>query len=352
MENRLFCGMPSAFPGREEAVVPIIFAANEAFAPPCAVAIASVFANASSNRFYDVVVLESDIRPETRQLLQSLTRGQPHLSIRFFNAAPLIQGYDLKANYHITVETFYRFLIQDLLPDYDKVLYLDGDLVCDQDVAELYDEDVGGFLLAAVRDADMLGNLNLKPQRVEYLRQELDMRQPYDYFQAGVLLLNLKEMRSAYSTRQWLTFATHRYLYSDQDVLNRYCQGRVKYLDMGWNVLMDFDNYRVAEIISAAPEDVRQAYLASRACPRIVHYAGYRKPWKYPNVNFGLLFWKYARLTPWYEQMLLDVVRQMQEETSFHARAKAAWAKIKLFLLPKNSPLRRWLKKLLGREEI
>lgn len=345
-------GLPSAFPNQIERTVPVVFAANEAFAPPCAVAIYSIFANAALERYYDIVVLESDIRDETKRLLCSLTGGQKRFSIRFFNAASVVQSYDLKANEHITVETFYRLLIQNLLPDYDKVLYLDGDLVCLRDVAELYDEDVGDCLLAAVRDADMLGNLELLPKRGEYLRGELKMENPYDYFQAGVLLLNLRQMRKAYSVEQWLTFATHRYMYSDQDVLNRYCQGRVKYLDMAWNVLVDQDHYRVPVIIAAAPQPVRDAYMASRKEPYIIHYAGGKKPWKRPEGDYWNYFWMYARKTPYYEKMLLDVVRQMQKDASFPVRFKRALKNLQDRVIPKNSSLRRVIQKIIGREEI
>lgn len=350
MENVTNLMLPLAFPDKREQTIPVVFAANESFIPPCGTAIYSIFANSSRARYYDIIILGSDIQEETKNLLCGMFRTETNFSIRFINAAPLVQNYDLQAHYHITVETFYRFLIQELLPDYDKVLYLDGDLICEQDVAKLYDMDVDGFLLAAVRDPDMLGNLNLKPRRVEYLRQELKMAEPYDYFQAGVLLMNLKEMRRAYSVSQWLEYATHPYLYSDQDVLNRYCQGKVLYLDMAWNVLMDLDNFRVSEIISAAPENVRQAYMDSRKNPKIVHFAGYRKPWKYPDVDFAPRFWKYARYTPWHEQMLLDVVQQMQKDTSFHARIKAAFLRVRSRLLPQS--LRQWIKKQLGQEDI
>ncbi|MDY3780755.1 MAG: hypothetical protein SOZ90_01040, partial [Candidatus Faecousia sp.] len=116
MMESLISGISAVFPEKIDRTVPVVFAANEAFAPPCAVAIHSIFANASPDRYYDIVVLESDIREETKRLLCSLTGGQERFSIRFFNAASVVQSYDLKANEHITVETFYRLLIQNLLP--------------------------------------------------------------------------------------------------------------------------------------------------------------------------------------------------------------------------------------------
>lgn len=352
MQNIEFVPLQPAFPDAVEKTVPVVFAANDAFAPACSVAIASVLKNAANDRQYDIVILESDISQASKARICEMTDGTENFSVRFFSAAPLIENYRLQANDHITVETFYRFLIQDVLPGYEKVLYLDGDLVCDRDVAELFDENIDGYLLAAVRDPDMLGCANLSKYRRAYLRQELEMEDPYGYFQAGVLLLNLSEMRKLYTMEQWLTFAMHPYKYSDQDVLNRYCQGRVKYLDPAWNVLTDFDDYRVPVIIAAAPEEIRAAYMKSREHPFIVHYAGYRKPWKYPDVDMRSYFWKYAAETPYYAQFSRDVEAQLQRDQSAAVLRKNKIKKVIDRLLPRGSAVRMWLRRVRGREEL
>lgn len=301
--------LKAAFESNTAKTVPIVFAANQGFAPVMAVAIASVLQHCSDARNYDIVVLESNVTEDTKRIIQSMAKDRENVSIRFYHALPIIAQYDLKANEHITVETFYRFIIQDVLPDYEKVVYLDGDLVCCCDIARLYDVDVEDYYLAAALDPDMLGNLNLSEERVNYLRQELKMEEPYSYFQAGVLLLNTKRMRAAYSTEEWLHFACHRYQFSDQDVLNRYCQGHVKYLDMSWNVLTDCEHYRVPVIIKAAPENVYSAYMQARQDPKIIHYAGYQKPWKYHDVDFESTFWEYAHATTFYNRLKLGLLK-------------------------------------------
>lgn len=301
--------LKAAFEGNTAKTVPIVFASNQGFAPAMSVAIASVLQHCSDGRNYDIVVLESNVTESTKRVIQSMAKGRENVSIRFYHALPIIAQYDLKANEHITVETFYRFIIQDVLPDYDKVVYLDGDLVCCCDIAQLYDVDIECCYLAAALDPDMLGNLNLSEERVNYLRQELEMEDPYSYFQAGVLLLNTERMRAAHSTEEWLRFACHRYQFSDQDVLNRYCQGHVKYLDMSWNMLIDCEHYRVPVIIKAAPEAVCSAYMQARQNPKIIHYAGFQKPWKYCGVDFESTFWEYARTTPFYNNLRLGLLK-------------------------------------------
>lgn len=292
-----------AFPGDE---VPVVFACNNAFVPIAAACIRSVAQHASPARRYDLVLLESDVTQENKALLTRMLAESPNISLRFFNAERLVNGYELHANAHISVETFFRFLIQDILPRCDKVLYLDCDLIARADVAELYDLDLGDNLLAAARDPDFLGQINgANPATAEYCKTGLPMKDPYHYFQAGVLLFNTREMRRAHSLREWLTFASHPYKYSDQDVLNLYCEGRVTYFPMQWNMLTDCDRYRVSHVIVYAPEDVLREYQEARKDPKIIHYAGFLKPWHRPDEDMAQYFWEAARRTPFYEQLLL-----------------------------------------------
>ena len=63
-------------------------------------------------------------------------------------------------------------------------------------------------MLGAIRDIDFLANLNVKHgKRMGYAQTVLKMKNPYDYFQAGVLVLNTKAMREHYTIEQWLTYA-------------------------------------------------------------------------------------------------------------------------------------------------
>ena len=306
---------PPLAPAFSQREVPVVFAANNNFVPMAATCIRSLLDHASPQWNYDLVLLESDITPENKRILLGMVEGLPNVSLRFFNAARLLSGYKLKANAHITVETFFRFLIQEILPGCGKVLYLDCDLVVLEDVAQLYQLDLGDCLLAAARDPDFLGQINgANPATLEYCRTELKMRDPYNYFQAGVLLLNTGEMRKVHTLDEWLTFASHPYKYSDQDVLNLYCEGRVKYLDMAWNLLSDCDHYRVENVITYAPEAVYGEYLAARQAPKIIHYAGFLKPWHRPDEDFATVFWQYARRTPYYEQLIF----RMDEGNAWH----------------------------------
>lgn len=294
------------FPRSGLPIVPIVLAADNSYVPMLTTTLQSVMANASDRYHYDVLILERGIGSDRKAIMRRFFSRYKNLSLRFYDVAPLVAGYDLKTNNeHIGVETYYRFLIQEILPFYDKVLYLDADLIIEGDVSELYSTDLGNDLLAAAHDIDYLGNLSMKDgERLRYSEEILGLKDPWGYFQAGVLLLNTRELRKLCSVQEWLEAVSgSEYIYDDQDVLNSHCQGRVSYLDYSWNVMIDCDG-RIGRLFSLAPSDSYDAFLASRENPKIVHYAGYEKPWKMANCDEAVRYWGYARQTPFYEELV------------------------------------------------
>ena len=313
--------------------IPIAFAANHQFVPYFAACMQSLLEHSSAKYCYDLVLLHTDVTQEDQIQLLDMVVPYPNVSLRFYDVEPLIRSYNLRAKGHISVATYFRFLIQEILPEYDKVLYLYCDLIVNADVAELYQTDVDGYLLAAARDPEFLGNLHGADRKIQrYIFKKLDLEKPEHYFQAGVILFNEKEMRKANTLEQWLIFASEPYLYNDQDVLNIHCQGRVRFLDMDWNLLTDCDHTRISHVIAYAPQSVQEEYFAARHNPKIIHYAGYRKPWQKPTEDMADYFWSAIRSTPFYETALYrmsqfaaaEVIQEKHRQKSLYWRLR--WA--------------------------
>lgn len=288
-------------------IIPVVFASDNNYVPMLTTTIYSMLRNASSEYRYDITVLHRDISGDNQCIMRDFLSSFDNVEISFCDVSQIIDKYNLTTNNpHISVETYYRFLIQDLLPHYDKVLYLDSDLIVKGDVSELFAVDLGDALLAAAHDIDFVANVNMKRgDRLAYARDILGMKDPYGYFQAGVLVLNTRAMRAEYTMEQWLEFASdERFIYNDQDVLNAHCEGKVVYLDYDWNVMIDCCG-RIGNVFSFAPAGMLDAFMDSRNHEKIVHYAGVQKPWKQGGCDRDELYWGYARDTPFYERLLM-----------------------------------------------
>ena len=300
--------VPILKPNFKKDNVPIIMSADDFYVPYIATALNSIMANASTSRNYDVIIMNKNISPQNQARLSRLIINKANFSIRFVNASKFEDKFStLFLRGHFTMETWFRLMIPDLLDNsYKKVLYIDADLVVNADIAELYDTNVEGYLLAACHDADTAGLYNgFEPNKKAYMDEVMKLKNPYDYFQAGVLLLNLEEFRKTYTVEEMLNLAASRdWQLLDQDVLNVLADGKVKFVDMAWNVMYDWRYIRQSQIVSMAPKYLSDEYAVAHANPKIIHYAGPDKPWLDPMSDYADLFWKYAKDSLYYEEIL------------------------------------------------
>jgi lipopolysaccharide biosynthesis glycosyltransferase len=272
---------------------------------------------------YDVVVLESSLSLDSKQRLKMMVEGRSNVSLRFFNPTGILSHRPLQKNPtdHISYETYYRFLIADILPQYKKVLYLDCDTVINADVADLFATDLKGNVLGATLEPEIAGLRRYDALLSSYLETAVGLEENDQYFQAGVLVLDLQEMKALHSVDEWLMLASKRkYRYNDQDILNKECKGRFELLDMSWNVEVDCAQRRLP-LIMQAPHDISHSYLMAREKPLLVHYAGFLKPWDDPSSDLAYLFWDYAKRSTFYDRLLaMGDFGQKKGSVSFRER--------------------------------
>lgn len=288
--------------------VVVVFASNDHFCPYFSVALQSLVEHCSPDRRYDVVVLGNAISPVHAQQLE-LQAQIPGMDIHLHlvDVARALAGVELPTHGHFRREMYYRLLAPELLAGADKAVYLDSDVVVERDVADLFDVELGDALLGATQDADTVGQACGYNQLVApYLRDVLKIDDPRDYFQSGVLLMNLAGLRRTYPTSEIVALAASRHWHwPDQDVLNILARNKWKRVDMAWNTLSDWRHMRRSKIVAQAPKDVRDAYDTARSHPFIIHYAGPDdRPWNYPDMDMADRFWDYASRSPMEPELL------------------------------------------------
>ncbi len=331
--------------------IPIVLSANDRFAPYLDVMIRSIVANASKERNYDIIVLYNDISERNQRLIQWDHDELDHVTIRFIKVSNYFDASKLFVDQHLSVETYYRLIIPEIMPNYHKILYLDCDMVVDHDVAELYDLDLEGNIIGAAKDIDVAGQVNLKQNHWEtYAVETLGLDQPYDYFQAGVLVIDLDLLRKTISSKEMIDLAlSHAFRCHDQDVLNIVCKNRVYYLPQQWNTLMSWeepDGRSRMQIMKMAHRDLYQEYMAARQKPYIVHFAGWQKPWEVVDCDFADYFWRYARESLYYPKLIWEIQTCLdnQESNSKVINADVGVWKIVNQILPYGSRRREWIK--------
>lgn len=261
--------------------IPIFFSTDDNYIPYLDVAIASLIANASKEHEYRIMVLNTGLRQENvRKILQNERAG---FKIDFIDISEEVESIKarLKDVYHFSVVTYYRLFIASLFPQYDKVIYLDCDLVVLGDISELYGVDLGDNILGAAPEQFVQNTEEFRRYAEEALGVD-----PDGYVNAGVLLMNLEAFRRHGIEERFTDLITEYdfdLLDPDQAYLNYLCRGKIHVLPNGWNK--------------------EPMPLACEGKKNIVHYALYKKPWQYDDVMDGEHFWQYAERSPFYGQI-------------------------------------------------
>lgn len=300
------------YPAFDKNNVAIAVSCNEYYMPILGVMLSSLLENTSLENNYDILVLRN--KPEfdsegtirSIKMLKKLVDRYTNASIRFVDISRLLGSKKFFVRGNFTPETYFRLFLPQILENYDKVLYLDADMVICHDVAELYKTDLEDSLLGAVRDPIISGS-NKSPAYNKYDDMvKLGIKNIYDYFQAGVLLINLKKISEDNLCERMIEYAsTHDCDLVDQDVLNLFCQGRVKFIDNKWNVDV---NSIAMKVVPYAPAAMWKEYKKNRENAYIFHFAGADKPWNNPGLDKADIFWDAARKTSWYEIILEDLI--------------------------------------------
>ena len=262
-------------------LIPIFFAVDDNYAPYLAVAIRSLIETSSKNNFYDINILVESISEKHEKNILSMQKENIRISFCNVKEKVISLCSRLHLRDYYTRATYYRFFIPELFPKYNKGLYLDCDIAITRDVADMYNTPLGNNLVGAMNeevmtDIDVFG---------KYSEVVLGIDR-FKYFNAGILVINLHEMRKMHIEEVFASLLSIR-TYSvaqDQDYLNVICQGRVKYLNILWN-------------------KTPMPYADPAKTPYIAHYKINFKPWKYDGIVYGELFWHYAKKTPYYAEL-------------------------------------------------
>ena len=276
--------------------IPIFFGVDDKYIPFLSVTLQSLIDNSSKENYYLIKILYINISEENQEKIKKYERD--NVNIEFVDLSYYIQKVQdkLYTRDYYSKTTYFRLFITDLYPQYNKALYLDSDIVILSDIANLYKIEMEDNLVAGVPD----GAVQTVPVFQEYVEKVVGVADYNNYFNAGVLVMNLDELRK-------FDFQ-HKFLYlletvkfsvaQDQDYLNRLCKGKVKIIDSGW------DTMPIPEL-NSKEENIK-----------LVHYNLSYKPWHFDNILYEKYFWEYAKKTEFY-QIIKNIKSNYTEEERF-----------------------------------
>ena len=283
---------------REE--IPIFFAIDDGYTPFLAVALQSLIDNASKNYNYSIKVLHTNVKEENKEKIINKYKSE-NVNIEYVDLNYYIEKVKdkLYTRDYYTNTTYFRLFLPELYPQYNKVLYLDSDIIIKGDISELYNTELGTNLVAAAPDDIIQYNKVFQ----DYAELVVGVSKYQYYFNAGVLLMNLDELRKFDFQNKFLyLLGTVKFsVAQDQDYLNRLCKGRVTLLDRAWDCMPLVNE-------TTKVEDIK-----------LVHYNFAYKPWHFEDVLYQEFFWEYAEKTEFYDE-IMKIRDSYTEEQKFQDR--------------------------------
>jgi lipopolysaccharide biosynthesis glycosyltransferase len=290
-------------------LVHIAFGIDADYAPHVATTIASLAA-ASPDVAMRILMLQHGVPTDDRRRIESCAPRAKFDWVEIDEPALLaLSGRD-----HISSATFYRLALPRIAPaDAERIIYLDSDLVAVRNIRELWRTDMRGCAIAAVYDAWI--------DAVAFGQQwQLDAS-PGDYFNAGVLLIDLARIRAEGlfdEARDFLIANKPALSFMDQDALNHTFWKRWHRLDPVWNVQRNM-------IIPGLARSVPNAFDPSRR-PAIVHFTTEHKPWLPGTYNpYAWLYWRNLMRTPYRKQVAATHGIDRATQLRYFARFGKRW---------------------------
>lgn len=268
---------------KTENSIPLVVAFTPNYFIPAATCLYSIFKHLEAKGQLHVICLLSEDLP--KQLIQKIQLiGGQRAQYSFVNLQGRLKDIYVDAKY--TEAASYRLLLPELLPEYDKVMYIDCDVIVRNDLIELYQmTDLEKFYLAAVFEAP----LDFQVERFKLIGCD-----PMNYINSGFLIMNLALMRQDNMVRKFLEALRVDYLeFPDQDVLNQLCKGRILGLAPYYNSIRTFylPQYKKEFLRKYTDKDWQDIHKHGT-----MHYTG-AKPWNHFTVEFQL-WWQYYEQLP------------------------------------------------------
>ena len=273
--------------------VHVAFITDENYAMPTSVALTSLKINRDKTTKYMIYILANDISDESKSKLLMLEEENFKIKIISVKVDEKFSKLTKKdGDLHVSPSALIKLRLPNILNKVGKVLYLDGDIIIQEDLLDLYNTDIKGYYAGVVKDIISERNPNHM--------KNMGIRHKY-YFNSGMMLLNLTKCRKDNMVKQLLEYRENgKNHFMDQDTLNYVFKENVKYVSYKYNYLNKFHDWWGGERLSifygeVIPKDKIESFKSAV----IIHLGSHEKPWIYDMGYLSKIYKKYYNKSPY-----------------------------------------------------
>ena len=307
----------------------LVYITNENYAMPTGISMLSLLENKAESTEVIFHIIASNVSDEHKSRWHMIVGDKAKLQVIDVNEDFYIKlnEKNLSKTEYVTPTALFKFEIPTIFNNVDKALYMDCDLIVNKDLTSLWETDISDVYAAVIND---MGDTKIKSGE-SLLAKRIGMNNN-DYFNSGVMLLNLKKMRSENVSDRLLEYRRDGINYfMDQDALNIVFESSKKILPYIYNFRTPI--FEIMEFNEINEHFFGNKYKSLKDCladQYIFHMTDALKPWIYWIPWFSEIFLKYYEMSPYREERLelkspLPKIYKSQKEANNRMKAKMEW---------------------------
>lgn len=259
----------------------IFYAVDNSCIEPFIVSITSIVNNANNNEVLHFHIIYREL--DNIKILKNELSFKKH-TVEFIQLSK--KQISRLGDFKNDIST-YKYFIPEIANELDKCLYLDCDTVVLSSLYELYKTKLLKSYMAVVESAI---DSEKKSEKVNLLNIP-------NYFDCGVILMNLKLIREDDLANKWIVARKNIYKYlenPDCDVVNLIVNNIFTMLKPQYNLQTEiFENPKPFWCYTTDEKEF------AKNNPVIIHYSGKNKPWNSVSSHLWKdIYFKYLKLAP------------------------------------------------------
>ena len=165
--------------------VSVAFITDRHYVIPTVVAVTSLLCNKKPDTYYDIYIIAADLSNEEIEKFYELGGSSAGIHI-IKSSLERFKGMHESTSGYITFAVYLKFDLPDLIPDQDKVLYLDSDIIIQKDLSGFFEKDIKDYYAGVIKDIALIDNeLNIKNYFNDGCRRR---RKPHPHFAINIFV--------------------------------------------------------------------------------------------------------------------------------------------------------------------
>ena len=287
-------------------ILNVLYASNNEFSPYMGVSLYSLLKH-NINEFEEIkiFIFDDEISEKNKNKIYSIAKTFDS-KIQFIKSKDIEEiigekTFTMNKDGITSMTTYSRLFSSSLIPEVDKIVYLDSDSIILDSLKELWEMDFDDYCCAGV--IDTLG--------IEYIKKEIDLDEEHNYINGGFLLINLKKWRQNNIENEFMDFLkkhNKKFIFHDQGILNGVLKNEILYLHPKYNLLGQLHGIKYEKAIKRAgyPDYYNKEIIEeAQMSPIFLHFCGgsIARPWKNKKHPFYEIYKNYYEKTPFNEEI-------------------------------------------------